>query len=304
MVLRHLDADQLRELQRLLTSSGQVQSAISSPAISAGWQVLEVNHQEWSAGVDIQQHTGTLGSAWVKFGDPDSKLVRVSSQAASAACFYYDLLRFRVAVHLVETTGPRFVAAADAFADGHKAGVGGWWLRPGCELRPENICWFSYAVTAEELPEWFVGPQGMESVICALEALAQLILCALILREEPLGRRPAHVGRLAVRQHCDNTGVVGAIAKGSSMTPALAGILQATAKLCLRHGIALKISHVAGERNPWADALSRGRCKDPAFWKRLDGSKRRYLDWSQLLSCSSEVAQAPEVQEAFARGCV
>ena len=40
------------------------------------------------------------------------------------------------------------------------------------------------------------------------------------------------------------------------MTPALAGVLQATAKLCLRHGIALKISHVAGERNPWADALS------------------------------------------------
>ena len=68
--------------------------------------------------------------------------MRVSSQAASAdsaARFYYDLLRLRVAVHRVETTGPRFVAAADAFADGHKAGVGGWWLRPGRELlRPEN----------------------------------------------------------------------------------------------------------------------------------------------------------------------
>ncbi|CAE7204478.1 PP5 [Symbiodinium sp. CCMP2592] len=247
-----------RALQRLLTSSGQVQSAISSPAISAGWHVLEVNHQKWSAVVDLQQHAGTSGSAWVKLGDSDSKLVRVSSQAASAARFYYDLMRLRVAVHLVETTGPRLVAAADAFADGRKAGVGGWWLRPGCELRPENICWFSYAITAEELPEWFVSSQGMESVICALEALAQLILCALILR------------------HCDNTAVVGAVAKGSSMTPALAGVLQATAKLCLRHGIALKISHV-----------------DPALWKRLDGSKRRYLDWSQLLSCSSEMAQVP-----------
>ena len=159
VVLRHLDADQLRELQRLLTSSGQVQSAISSPAISAGWQVLEVDHQEWSAGVDLQQHAGTLGSAWVKFGDSDSKIVRVSPQAASAARFYCDLLRLKVAVHLVETTGPRFVAAADAFADGRKA----------------NFRWFSYAITAEELPEWFVGSQGMESVICALEALAQLI---------------------------------------------------------------------------------------------------------------------------------
>ena len=178
--------DQLRELQRLLTSSGQVQSAISSPAISAGWQVLEVDHQEWSAGVDLQQHAGTLGSAWVKFGDSDSKIVRVSPQAASAARFYCDLLRLKVAVHFVETTGPRFVAAADAFADGRKAGVGGWWLRPGCELRPENFRWFSYAFTAEELPEWFVGSQGMESVICALEALAQLIFCALMLREEPL----------------------------------------------------------------------------------------------------------------------
>ena len=78
------------------------------------------------------------------------------------------------------------------------------------------------------------------------------------------------------------------------MTPALAGVLQATAKLCLRHGIALKISHVAGERNPWADALStvQGPCVVAA------------IGWSQLLSCSSEVAQAPEVQEASVRGCL
>ena len=63
---------------------------------------------------------------------------------------------------------------------------------------------------------------------------------------------------------------------------------QAWCRSSAVHGVVLKISHVAGERNPWGDALSRGRCKAPALWKRLDGGKRRYLDWSQLLSCSSE----------------
>ena len=110
--------------------------------------------------------------------------------------------------------------------------------------------WFSCCIALADLPNWFGGNTDLERVISAVEALAQLVLCALVLREEPLNRRPAHLGRmvLPLRQYCDSSAVVGA-AEGSSMSAPLAEIMQATARLCLQHGIALKVAHVAGHKN-------------------------------------------------------
>ena len=135
-------------------------------------------------------------------------------------------------MRLVETAGPRLVAAADAFAEGGRAGIGGWWLRPGCTLWPDNI--FFLAVS-----HLLISQTGSAAARTWKESsrpwrlCAQLVLCALVLREEPLGRRPAHLGRLALRQYCDNSAVVGAAAKGSSISAPLAGVIQATARLCL-----------------------------------------------------------------------
>ena len=61
------------------------------------------------------------------------------------------------------------------------------------------------------------------------------------------------------------------------MTQPLSGVLQATAKVCLEQGVSLHISHVPGERNSWADALSRGR------EVRLQQALRHQVAWRQLL---------------------
>ena len=53
------------------------------------------------------------------------------------------------------------------------------------------------------------------------------------------------------------------------MSAPLAGVILATARICLQRGIALKVAHVAGHKNHWADVLSRGRQKDPRFWDQL-----------------------------------
>ena len=55
------------------------------------------------------------------------------------------------------------------------------------------------------------------------------------------------------------------------------------------HGIALKVAHVAGHKNHWADVLSRGRQKDPGFWDQLSVAKRR----QKLLHGSGAAAQVP-----------
>ena len=123
-------------------------------------------------------------------------------------------------------------------------------------------------------------PQACRRFICALEALAQLILLVLQRQDGIV----TNAGRVVVRQRCDNLGVVGTSATGFSMKEPVAGVLQAAAVYCMRERINLRVSHVAGARNTWADMLSRGPDVYPEFWRELSLDSRRSVDWQQLLS--------------------
>ena len=96
-------------------------------------------------------------------------------------------------------------------------------------------------------------------------------------------------GSLAVRQRCDNMGVVGANDKALSMKRPLADVLQSTTIFCAQHRVQLHISHIAGERNDWADWLSRGRSKHPNWWSRLSAEKRFEPNWLELLSLCQQL---------------
>ena len=126
-------------------------------------------------------------------------------------------------------------------------------------------------------------PASLQSIMCALEALAQLVLLVLQ-RQDGL---VTNAGRAVVRQQGDNLGVVGAAAKlklkGLSLKQPVAAELQAAAVCCMRECINVRVSHVAGSRNEWADMLSRGAAAYPDFWQRLSAKSRRSLDWQQLL---------------------
>ena len=61
-------------------------------------------------------------------------------------------------------------------------------------------------------------------------------------------------------------------------------MLQSTALFCLKERITLKISHVAGVRNEWADILSRGAMRDPSFWAQLSKSKQLFPGWLNLFN--------------------
>ena len=143
------------------------------------------------------------------------------------------------------------IAAADAYAEGGCAGIGGWWLPANCALTPENFCWFSIELAPHLLPSWFLcqGSEDLQPYICALEAVAQLTLLACP-KEHTAGK--ISQGWLAVRQRCDNMGVVGANDKALSMKRPLADVLQSTTIFCARHRVQLHISHIAGRLAfPW-----------------------------------------------------
>ena len=68
--------------------------------------------------------------------------------------------------------------------------------------------------------------------------------------------------------------MVCATSKGLSLKQPLASVLQAAALLCLQHQVTLRVSHVAGVRNEWADALSRGFAADADFWSQLQAENK------------------------------
>ena len=138
-------------------------------------------------------------------------------------------------------------------------------------MRPECLQYFSVRITLDDLPGWFRPASGdLQSCISALEALAQLLLLACRVEAEEVSQ--LRVGWLAMRQRCDNMGVVGAAAKQLSLKRPLAAVLQSCALFCSRNRLTLRLSHVAGERNEWADMLSRGADND--FWQNGRSCRR------------------------------
>ncbi|OLQ06360.1 Protein lap1 [Symbiodinium microadriaticum] len=276
----------------VLEPGGRMQTDLAVKAdavlsdVRKGWKLLECSRHEARPAVWQDLLRRENGLAWLKFGDWTCDSVKPCAEEKQVAGFFLQLIEARVPVQLVELEQKAVVAAADAFADAREAGLGGWWLPAGSPLEVGQIRWFSFKVQLADLPSWFRPqrqsgqPGSLQAIICALEALAQLILLALQ-RQDGL---VTNAGRVVVRQQCDNLGVVGAAAKGFSMKEPVAAVLQAAAVYCMRERINLRVSHVAGSRNEWADMLSRGAAAYPDFWHRLSAHSRRSLDWQQLLS--------------------
>lgn len=233
--------------------------------------------------------------AWTKFGESNAPIISASKDELAVARFFLQVLsaQDQVPAHLVERTVPPIVSAADAFAEAGVCGLGGWWLPSRLPLHPENIRWFSVQVRAADLPAWFTEAchANLQKGIAALEALAQLCLLASQCKNEDL---PATVGWVTLRQNCDNFGVVCANAKGWSLVQPLASVLQSTTLFALRARINLRLTHVAGARHDWADALSRGRSQQPEFWQQLRSENRIEVPWLELL----QLCQQPD--SAFA----
>ena len=276
-----MDAKQLQEVYGLTVDGKISENAVLSD-VRKGWQIRAVGSAPFQSAEDLLTTVGKHDQVWVKFAEWGSTDIRVTEAVAEAASFYKAMVQLQTPVPLLEADGPLMPAAADAFADARSAGIGGWWLPPSKDLQPSNLKWFSIQLSASDLPDWFdQGKKDLQTHICALEALAQLVLTAGII-EDGLAP-PTWAGSVVLRQLSDNQGTVGAFTKNMSMRPSLAGVLQACARLCQQHGVSLRLSHVAGERNAWADALSRGPLQDPIFWKQLDQSAQWTPRWKELL---------------------
>ena len=286
--LRHqqLDRAQLSELLSILDSDLFANSSAVLSSVAFGWRLIKVGSLAVHSKEELVSVPLRSGCAWATFSDIAADKVKVNKHEAGTAQFFVNAIKCGINVPFWSTAGPGEIAAADAFADDTGAGIGGFWLPAGAVLDPQNIIWFSCPLSKDSLPGWFCknecGHVTLQSVVASLEALAQLVL--LVLRARHMSSRPAHFGKIGIRQMCDNFGVVAASAKASSMKQPMCYVLQALSYFACKHDIQLHISYLAGEKNIWADALSRGSSKEPGFWKKLNPANCQQVSVIELLS--------------------
>ena len=281
-----LDLRQLDEARWLLSPSMRLQQDAQFFGGKAGWKLHSVNNVtvHSTSDVNLCRPDYRSGLVFCVFFDFDYDTARVSPNASHASKMFYNAVLEQQQIPLCISEKGGCSAAADAWADEDIAGIGGWWLPPGASCHPANIHWFSWQLTREDLPKWFKAEDSsslqLQSSICALEALAQLVLLLLRVKQ---GSFHGSRCNIALRQQCDNAGVVFSTKKGLSQKKPLCWILQALGFWSCKHGLVLKVSHVAGVRNDWAEWLSRGRSKNPKFWDSLSADKQQSLDLLEIL---------------------
>ena len=292
----HADATQSEELFQALDNSCKVVRPCRLSDVQRGWCLLDIAGHAVKSRADLLSAPLKNGRVWLKFGEPTPAKIKLNQDELTVVRFFREVLSAQEPVQLVERPGPGLVAAADAFAEGKRWGIGGWFLPANAALHPSNIFHFSFQLEQDALPPWFCqnGAQPQQH-IAALEALAQLVL--LDAQRQHLGDI-CQAGWISLRQSCDNAGVVAASHKGLSLKQPLASVLQSLGLYAARHKLQLRISHVAGSRNEWADVLSRGRALDADFFKSLDPDKQLQIDWLRLLSLCRTLVAKPTDQEA------
>ena len=153
-------------------------------------------------------------------------------------------------------------------------------LALGGEGKPvcaSEIFWFSMQLTRKSLPAWFraVGKQSLQACISLLEALAQLVLLILRVQHAQLNTSTVNI---QFRQLCDNAGCAAANIKSLSQKEPVSFVLQAIGFYCCQWNLSLHCSHIAGERNVWADRLSRDDVPPG-----VDLQKRRFVNIKEVL---------------------
>ena len=135
-----------------------------------------------------------------------------------------------------------------------------------------NATGLAAAMHVQRAKQQVWGAGGFQLVLRCGQSVFNIAIVGMCVEAEEVSQ--LRVGWLAMRQRCDNMGVVGAAAKQLSLKQPLAAVLQSCALFCSRNRLTLRLSHVAGERSEWADMLSRGADKFNDFWQNGRSCRR------------------------------
>ena len=199
-----------------------------------------------------------LGRTWANLSDPRSLDVSISKEAMQSASVWSKCLASQLRrVPFLNFPSDCSEAAADAYADSTRAGIGGWVDTSGSQ-DSATFRWFQLDLRPELFPASWEMNANPQRNIAFYELIAQVAL--IYVRKESSLRL-----QLSLRHLCDNLGDVASANKLFSTKPPVRYALQLVSAYAIKYHCTLEVQHISGNLNDLADALSRS--KDVSSYK-------------------------------------
>ena len=230
--------------------------------IPVGSKLLAVRHQPVQCKKDLSTLYLSERRIWVRLRDFQSSKRKLSQDTQRVINMYLDWIS---STSVVKSLFPRQLwqgeCAADACAHGNICQIGGFVRFPNhttvwfsCRFEYSDFAALNIPVTSE-----------MQKFIACFETLAQMAIMLIFSRNSPGFRFPLRIPSLT-----DNSGTESGGNKLFSTTFPMNLFLEKLTVLCTISGMELDLSHIAGERNDEADALSRWNfTSEPPFGHQL-----------------------------------
>lgn len=244
-----LDEDRSREVFKAMREDGSL--AWAAGGFAAGMSLSFVGKRVARCKEDWRG-LWSSGRGSVAFADWEARRVRVTRSAVVASSLWANFLaQPRVDMPVCRRRVALGAAAADAFASGDWASLGGWWTDSG-ELDVGSCWWFRLEIHRADLDPWIHIKGDMQDDIAFFECMAQVVLLALRTQNRACRGKSLHQG-------CDNQTSVGALRKRLSTKEPLSVAVQAMSVWERHAEVAVKVHYLPGEENEAADQLSRWR---------------------------------------------
>ncbi|CAE7274006.1 hypothetical protein AK812_SmicGene39418 [Symbiodinium microadriaticum] len=259
-----------------LDSAGQLSRTPPGSWLPRNGRVLEVGSLKISCKADVPIVPPSHKHSWVRIFDPHRGEIHLRQESKFVLewlrhCFAHEQPRSLRAAPLLHC-----LSAADAFADKHRMGIGGWLATS------KRYFWYSEIFTGEQVrQQWPQLSGSLQPYIGCFEALAQLALAQCVWQ----ALRSKHV-RFVLPSASDNTSAESGLNKLFSTAEPLGTFLRLAATWAHLHRVQFQVEHLAGEKNTWADKLSRGSID---FMQRRSADRVR-ITLPQLASASHSVS--------------
>ena len=239
-----------KEFLQVLNEDAVVAQSSPSLCLPVGGRVVEYSHLPVQCKADLPLMPYKSSLQWVRVQDLGASTVTLTQDAIRHLQWFKSLLATPHTVFSLHLPTPLVLkAAADAWAEGDGFGIGGW------IITSTQIVWFSEQFSLAELKRYMPKlTKDAQKYICAFEILAQLALVMAAARH----LRLQHLS-VTLPSASDNTAAEAGANKLLTTRWPASEFLAMLGDFAFQQHIHLAVSHTPGQRNEWADDLSRNR---------------------------------------------
>ena len=214
-----------------------------------GARITSVGSRPVSAKSDIPPAPASHKPTYVRVQDPARQECHLGKDSQAALRWLLSCMQFCPQLPLSMPPLLHCMCAADAMAEGNQVGIGGWLSTS------DSFLWFACTWSMDDVRQtWPFLVKDAQKYIACFEVLAQLALL-----QCTYARLNHRHQRFCMPSGTDNSPSEAGLNKMFSTADPLSHFLKLAAQWAHARGVQLLLTHVPGDKNTWADELSRSK---------------------------------------------